>query len=304
MSFDVYEIAKHASTQLEQLGTKAKFWYRDDRGDRVLFKQGRPGTGENWAEKVSCEICNLLNLPHAQYELAKWNDKDGIITPIFVPKNSRLVHGNELLGKLDGEYEETKRYRSGQHTIRRVVAVLNSKEIKTPLEWNKPAEITAATGVFVGYLMLDALISNQDRHHENWGIIIQITEGLSLAPTFDHASSLGRNEPDQTRLEMLQTKDIGRSVERYVGRAKSGFFQSTPPNKSLTTLDAFKEVAKLDIRAANYWLDQLKATQLINYIDIINDIPGSLITDPARKFALRMLEINRLRLLEVRENLK
>jgi len=64
MSFDIHEVAKHASTQLEQLGTKAKFWYRDVSGNSMLFKQGRPGTGENWAEKVSCEICNLLKLPH------------------------------------------------------------------------------------------------------------------------------------------------------------------------------------------------------------------------------------------------
>jgi hypothetical protein len=50
--------------------------------------------------------------------------------------------------------------------------------------------------------MLDALIGNTDRHHENWGLVLQGTsdhQDLRLAPTFDHASSLGRNETDERR---------------------------------------------------------------------------------------------------------
>jgi hypothetical protein len=39
-----------------------------------------------------------------------------------------------------------------------------------------------------------------DRHHENWGVVVMTDEygetSFSLAPTFDHASSLGRNESD------------------------------------------------------------------------------------------------------------
>ena len=31
--------------------------------------------------------------------------------------------------------------------------------------------IESALEVFVGYVMLDAWISNQDRHHENWGAL-------------------------------------------------------------------------------------------------------------------------------------
>ncbi len=66
MTYPIIHVPDDASTQLEQLGTKAKFWYRDETGDSVLFKVGRPGTGENWAEKVCCEICKMLNLPHAE----------------------------------------------------------------------------------------------------------------------------------------------------------------------------------------------------------------------------------------------
>ncbi len=47
----------------EQLGTKRKFWLHIGE-QRYLFKIGRPGTGENWAEKVAAELCTLLGLRH------------------------------------------------------------------------------------------------------------------------------------------------------------------------------------------------------------------------------------------------
>ena len=53
--------------------------------------------------------------------------------------------------------------------------------------------------MFVGYLMLDALIGNTDRHHENWGIMTGRGRPQVLAPTYDHASSLGRELSDQKR---------------------------------------------------------------------------------------------------------
>lgn len=43
--------------KIETLGTKEKFWYNDPDDNKIkLFKVGRPGTGENWAEKVAAEM--------------------------------------------------------------------------------------------------------------------------------------------------------------------------------------------------------------------------------------------------------
>ena len=54
------------------MGTKPKFWYSDADDRLTLYKEGRPGSGEHWAEKICCEICKALELPHANYELAEW----------------------------------------------------------------------------------------------------------------------------------------------------------------------------------------------------------------------------------------
>jgi hypothetical protein len=54
--------------------------------------------------------------------------------------------------------------------------------------------LSVAADLMVGYLMLDCLIGNQDRHDENCGLILLSGKQLrvALAPTYDHAKSTGR----------------------------------------------------------------------------------------------------------------
>lgn len=96
--FPVLLLADDAPDLLEQLGTKEKYWFRVD-GRRYLFKIGRPNTGENWSEKIAAELAGLLGLPHAHYDLAIWRGRQGVLSPLFVPKGGRLILGNELLGR-------------------------------------------------------------------------------------------------------------------------------------------------------------------------------------------------------------
>jgi hypothetical protein len=299
MTFPIVTVSPDSSTQLEQLGTKAKIWYQYDENQKALFKEGRPGTGENWAEKVCCEVARLLGLPHAEYELALWRGKPGVISPSLVPKNGRLILGNELLAWVHTSYEPAARYKTTQHILRRVIAVLQQQLIGTPFGWIRPDQVSDAIGVFAGYLLLDALVCNQDRHHENWGLIIIPEQSLTLAPTFDHASSLGRNETDETRIKRLNTKDQGYSIENYVAKARSGFFENKSSTRAMTTVDAFSECAKANVTASQYWLDRLDALKDSDFSGILSNIPDEFISPEAREFANAMLRINRNRLLSL-----
>ncbi len=299
MPYPIIELPEDAPIQLEQLGTKTKFWYEGPEGQKILFKEGRPGTGENWAEKVCCEICKLLGLPHANYELAVWKTRTGVVTPSFVPEGGSLILGNELLARVVDNYDQSARFSARQHTVRIVMAVVSAPGIGFPRGWKSPEAIRDAAGVFVGYLLLDALVSNQDRHHENWGLVLGADQRLFFAPTFDHASSLGRNETDETRIERLMTKDKGRSVEAYVQRARSAFYASRTSAKPLKTLEAFQEAAKIRPEGADYWRERLTAIDPARYRDILDEIPESEISAPARDFACRMLEINAKRLFDL-----
>jgi hypothetical protein len=74
--------------------------------------------------------------------------------------------------------------------------------------------------VFASYLVLDALIGNTDRHHMNWGVLDDPGSPRVLAPTFDHASSLGFLLSDEQRNLRLDTTDPRQTVEAYASRSE------------------------------------------------------------------------------------
>ena len=158
-------------------------------------------------------------------------------------------------------------------------------------------DIETAIDTFIGYLLLDAWIGNSDRHHENWAFID--LEGKSyLAPTYDHASSLGRNEPDERREQRIKTRDIGFSVEAYANKCQSCLYAKVGDRKPLKTFDAFCEAAKLYPKAGNIWLDNLAKISANNTLELFNRIPSHRISSIAIEFAQKILEINQNRLLD------
>jgi hypothetical protein len=297
LMFRIVTVPDQAPSLMEQLGTKQKFWFRDEGGQRWLFKEGRPNAGDDWSEKVTSELCDLLGLPHVAYDLAEWRDRRGIVSCSFVSPRGALVHGNELLAKVVSDYPTTKFFRVSQHTVRRVLAILRNRRIRPPIGWPGFPAVRSALDVFVGYLMFDAWIANQDRHHENWALVVTPRGAIHLAPSYDHASSLGSNETDGNRKDRLTTRDRRRSIERYVERALSAFYASPSSNKPLSTLAAFQEAGRISPKAAETWLERLRHVSSRDIALIFDQIPQDRITPVAIEFAQRMLELNHQRLL-------
>lgn len=304
--YPIIDVSELEFERDEQMGTKEKGWFfRTDRhwywqidGTRFMFKAGREGTGENWAEKIAAELCELLRIPHAYYDLAFYRGKNGVITPNFVPEETRLELGNEILARYLRGYEKTKRFRQTGHTLRSVLWLINSQETLPPLGFEKSDDIKSAVDVFIGYLMLDAWIANTDRHHENWGrIIVPLTGSKYLAPTFDHASSFGRAETDKNREKRLTTKDVNMGVGKYVERARSAFYQAPNDVKPLITLEAFKLASNGRGVAANAWLKRLEHISEADIKGIIDKVPSEEMSQISKEFTKKILELNKKRLL-------
>ncbi len=285
----------------ETLGSKYKFWFYHEELGRCLYKQSRPNLGEDWAEKVASELCKLLGLPHAVYEFAStWEGACGVVSPNFLPQGGTLVHGNELLASIVPNYPTFTTYGASQHTIDLVLSIIVRESVNLPLGWTHPSGIQTALDVFVGYLLLDAWIGNGDRHHENWGIVRMKTASTSeetehLAPTYDHASSLGRDLSDSQRQK--------RSFQAYVNKCFSAFYASFDDRKTLKTFDAFSLVAHRYPKPACVWLARLENISKANILNIFNRINRSRISPDASNFAQSILEINKHRLLILRETL-
>ena len=303
MTFPVHRVDRRRAQQVEPLGSKRKFWYRDDER-RLLFKAEDRGTGEDWAEVVSCHLCRLLGLPHVEYELASEFDNDTLVRPGVICANmalppDTLVLGNQLLLSLDWDYPSTQRFKVKQHTVEAVETVVSG--LKPPSSnWmtHVPSGIRTSFDVFVGYLLLDVWIANQDRHHENWGAIWD-GEALRLSPTFDHGAALARNLLDTERADRLRTNNQNRSLAAFATRARSAFFGSVLDSRTLPLLDAFLLFAQQSRTAAAIWLNRLQAVNMSAVSSILDEVPVERMSTICRDFTLNLLEANRQRVLKL-----
>lgn len=115
----------------ESMGSKYKFWFEQE-SISYLYKQARPNIGEDWAEKVAAELCELLGLPHADYELAQtWEGNRGVVSPNFldIEGGETLVNGNELLIPIVPNYNAFATYGASQHTIDVVLKAIENEYI-------------------------------------------------------------------------------------------------------------------------------------------------------------------------------
>lgn len=303
-SYHVLKVTVSAKESIEQMGTKLKFWLMDARTRKLwLFKYGRKTTGEDWSEKIAAEVAEALEIPHAVTELGVCEGCRGILSLDFTEQGSRgsLVHGNELLAAIISNYPKDQKFRASQHTVANIVRAIDLPDVGVPP--GVPAGIATPVDLFLGYLMLDALIGNTDRHHENWGLLVKAAPDslghAELAPTFDHASSLGRELSEDAKQNWLtgsHGKDIGIYARR--GRARSAVYASSDDPRPLTTLDAFLSLAKMRPSAYATWRDRLAMLLDDRLYEIVHRVPKEFMSPVSKEFAFRLLVCNKTRVVE------
>jgi hypothetical protein len=300
--FPIIDVPTDAAEEIEAMGTKYKFWFKHPEFGYCLYKQARPNTGEDWSEKIASELCELLGLPHARYELAIHKEAFGIISPSLVQDDDALVHGNEILAPRVPSYPKFKAFNVSQHTLDIVLAAISDSTVQMPFNWKPLNGVTTAVEVFLGYLLLDAWIGNTDRHHENWGFLAKSREASTsyyLAPTYDHASCLGRELQDSERERRLNEN----SVHKYVAKCRSALFGQDSDKKAMLTLDAFYDAAKRYPNAAIAWLGRLEGVSTTDTVKLLQRVPSARISKIAIDFAQKVLEMNQHSLLNLREKL-
>jgi hypothetical protein len=279
---------------VEELGSKPnKRWLEHD-GELWLFKpvtrqRHRGGSfqkGDDWAEKIAAELAHSLRLPAATIELARHSGTPGIISR-NIAGDRDLVLGNEVLAGTQPDYPRHQRHGVDTYTVAAVLDALHALDVRTP---DPESTALGADGLFGGYLLLDALVGNTDRHHENWGVLRDRAGKRPpvLAPTFDHASSLGFQLSDEDRAERLRTNDRGRTVEAYARRPRSRHFAARPSLQALA-LEACASQAPL-------WIDRLEAVTATLVEEAVAAVPEDRMSHPARTFVVRMVIENERRL--------
>jgi len=303
--YQIVTVPADAPEDQESLGSKYKFWFGSQ---QYLFKEAREPTGEDWAEKVCAEVAGLLGLPHAEYDLGLWRRSSlevrGVVSRNFCGHGDTLILGNELLAEVDPEYAPgVSKFRVSAHTIERVLRTIQNKNPRFPFAWNAPTQISHPVELFAGYLLLDALVGNTDRHHENWGAVRSEGGQLHLAPTFDHASSLGCHESEDKKSSRLLTRDMNFTVEAFASKARSALYLNERDTRPLRTYEAFLAFAHQLPLAGKCWLDRLRGIDDAELGILVDEVPQERITEVSAEFAKRLLLANKSALTSMRDEL-
>ena len=193
------------------------------------------------------------------------------------------MHGNEILGTRVTGYDKGKTFRQSDHTLANIDSAIRS--IFAPEE--------VADGILTelaGYMVLDALIGNTDRHHKNWGLLQHQHPGaqalsLSVAPSFDHASSLGRELLDERRAELL----AGGRVESYIGKGRGGIFRDPEDRHGENPLRLVQVAARAYPAFFRPAVERVAALNHDVVDGIIESIPDDRASQLAKQFAKAMI---------------
>ena len=286
----------------ETMGSKDKSWFLlPDRQERWLFKYARVNqnvcTGEDWAEKIAAEIAELLGVPHCLVELAEFEGRRGSLSrrfPELLQPGVELIHGNDLLAGLVLGYEREKRFHQSDHTLENILAAIAGA---IPDEKERYEAMTT----LAGYVVLDALILNTDRHHENWAVLRETRpSGIvrhRLAPSFDHASSLGR-ELLAEKLEKWE-KEKWRAGW-YAKRAPGGIYLKEDQEQGENPIRLAEFALRWRPRRVAPWLEKLHGLNLAQLSDIVHRVPQAVMPKQSQTFCVALLRFT----LEHLQNLK
>ena len=296
--------------EMENRGSRRKYWVLGQDGETDwLLKFPRPGTGEHWAEKVAAEIGGLMGVKTARVELARVGDQLATICQSFMTNDDILhdddgtvttwFHGSEFLDLVMSGYDIEKIRPNRGHNVKNIVACVlefTGYGGMNPMHWDFILEDLAS------YVLLDGLIGNTDRHHENWMVAYNIDAGnirFFVAPSFDHASSLGRELRDSRREQYLSspTGVLDYVVLDYVRRGRGGVFVDDNRPLALSPLRLAQLIGRWRPDVGRYWIDLLFAIRDEDFMTIINKVPDEFMSSTAREFAYQVVATSRSELL-------
>lgn len=268
----------------------------DSPRDQHWLWKSRQTTGDgSQAALTDCaEVCvsrlaNVLQIPAATCRFAVCDGELGVVSRNVTPAGFTLNTARTYLPEIEG-YEQKSIdavVGEGVHRMRRETGyTLDAVErVLSAVAPPPGVQDISAFGVFAGYLTLDALVGNTDRHPGNWALLESDEDGRRfLAPTYDHGSALGAGLTDENRRL--------RSPEAF---AAKGFANPFSPSRQKLVNLAMDAVHRAD---ATVWLERI-ADLDATVVEKALEAPDRRLSEVASTFMKRVILENRRRLCDV-----
>lgn len=267
-----------------------KLWLADGEGPDAVAWLWKPRltTGDGTvarlsdvAEVVATSLGQAMGMPVATCFYAVRDGQPGVVSRnVAAPSievHPAVVYLSELDGFVAASADPGGPKRDIGYTLDAVLELLTG--VAPPP--GSPADLTSGQ-VFAGYLVLDAVIANTDRHPRNWALMETENGDRLLAAAFDHGSALGSGLSDENR----RVTD----VETFCRRGRANAFT---PREGLVDL-AVRAVQAVD---AHHWIDRVREIDASHVAQALEAPPGRL-SDRAATFMRTVVMTNRRRVLD------
>lgn len=252
-------------------GTRRKKIIIDNENCNAIFKYEAYNCSEACSEKICYEIAKILNYPCAKIELAKdYNGTLGVLNYSFIKSND--IEHIDAVSYLNVYNMKRNEY----YTISNIKNRLDELDEKLFKD-------------FIKIMIFDALVGEQDRHEENWGLT-KCNGKYSISPLYDNGCSLLREFKD---LEYASKFYKGvRDFNAFIYKSKTYIYKENS-NKRYKHFELIKYLNNNYSEFVQSEINKLYLLEDFIIERIVNKIPNELLTSKHKEFIINYLKKRR-----------
>lgn len=195
---------------------------------------------ESITEQLFTRIGETAGFNVAESKLLVFSGQLRFLSKYFLKKNQRLMHGAEIFMA----HLEDREFVNEIHQKREESVHFTFQYVCQAIQSYFPSNCEEIIADYIKMLAFDALLGNNDRHHWNWGVVVDVrNERLPyFSPIYDSARGLFWNLPERRLKNIERNKAENQFMEKYCGQSRPQLgWDSNQPNNHFELLQLILE---------------------------------------------------------------
>ena len=242
-------------------------------------------TGEYYAEKIASELGRLIKMPCAEVDIGTYKGRVGSISYNFLKNNEFLNEGINFIQERYPSYNKNK-FEEAMEELKYNVQMLKNLNINFE--------------DILKMIIFDALIGNSDRHHSNWGYIVEENNNtysnIRFCPLYDNGSSLCSYVNDYDIKDILRDKNRYNALIDTKSKSCIGW-------EDERTIRHFELIKKIKANYYNETIDFVKEIKqkLTNSSikNILDSFENNVIVEEKKKLLFKVINDRKSKILEI-----
>lgn len=253
-------------------GTRAKRVVTDINGEKAFFKYKHPEyiTSELCSEKMSYEIAKVLDYNCAKIEFAQDEDGQfGILNYWFTDE-------------VDNHTDAVSYFNTSENKRNEFYTISNIKRVLDEIDYN-------LFHSFIKIMVFDALVGEQDRHEENWGVLKQNNK-YEISPLYDNGDNLLNKFENQDYAQ--QYYDNANKFDAYIRKSRTLIYKEDKKSK-YKHFELIEYLNNSYYNAVQQEINNLKKLTDEKIKEIVDKVPDDLLTTMHKQYIIYYLKKRR-----------